>query len=216
MPDFKNRPTVNGVDVALIDDIGESGGGGGSSVPAGGCMSGNYLFPGFSINQINTIHLQYTWNTLVFTPWYLATPVTIGDVALEVTSAGSSGAKARIGIYEASPTWGATEIITTTSEFSMDSTGVKSTTINQELPAGRYIATLLQNSVDNAANVRSYVLDFTRHMGFLSGGSQWDTQYRWYNHGSYTFPPPPFSFTPAGSGAQLQSIVFCTITDWHA
>ncbi len=197
-----------------INATADGGGGGGSSAPASGARSGYYLFPGLGIVQAQTIHLQYTWNTLLFTPWYVATPMTIDQIGFEVTSAASSGGKARVGIYSATTTWDADELIEATEEIAVDSTGVKLLSVDIDLPAGRYIACLLQSAVDNAATVRSYILDFNRYLGFPSGGATWDTQFRWYNHGSYTFPAGPFSFTPAGSGAQLNALVYCRPSAW--
>jgi len=99
--------------------------------------------PGVEISGVGTSGL--TANRLYYYPIYVATPITLDRIAIEVTTAGAAATKARLGIYNANVNWQPTTLVLDAGTVAVDTTGLKAITISQTLPAGRYLLCLVSN-----------------------------------------------------------------------
>lgn len=105
-------------------------------------------------------------DTLRYAPMFVVTPITLDRIGLEVTTAGAAGKVLRLGIYNADLNWQPTSLVLDAGTVAADSTGQKLITINQALPAGRYLLVL---NTDGTPTVR-YVTGGQRYMGINALG----------------------------------------------
>jgi hypothetical protein len=91
-------------------------------------------------------------NVIRFVPWVIQASVTVTELAIEVTSAGTAGTTARLGIYNADATFQPTTVVVDAGTVSIASTGAKIITgLTTVLTAGRY---LLAVNFESACTLR--------------------------------------------------------------
>jgi hypothetical protein len=103
-----------------------------------------YLIPGVAITTLAT--QSRNANTVSYGAIYVATPITIDQLALEVTTQATAGHTARMAIYNASINWHPTSLIVDAGTVAIDSTGVKTASVGVTLAAGRYFMALNQSA----------------------------------------------------------------------
>lgn len=79
-----------------------------------------------------------TANRVVYEPFLARTAITVDQVAILVSTAQATG-KARVAIYNADVNWQPTTLVVEAAELDVSTTGAKTATLNQALPAGRYV-----------------------------------------------------------------------------
>lgn len=150
-------------------------------------------------------------NTLYYFPIYVAAPLTITGLLLEVTTLAASG-KARVGIYNADSDLQPTSLIVDGGELDCSSTGVKEATISTTLAPGRYLLAAVCNS--GTIQVR-YARGGSERLGVLPGlganmlraeltvtntyGALASTGVAWTATGGFSSPPPWFLFCRVAS-----------------
>jgi len=143
----------DGVDEEVDVTIAAAGGGG-AAVAEGRAKSATetmYTVPGVSFVSQTTAVLAASQDR--FFPMYIVTAVTLDLLSIQVTVAGAAATTARLGIYNANTDWQPTTLVLDAGTVAVDSTGIKSITINQALSAGRY---LLVINTDGAPTVRGF------------------------------------------------------------
>lgn len=118
-----------------------------------------YTIPGVEMLSTNTFAIGT--NTVRYNPMFVSTPITLDQIAIEVTSAGAGGTTARLGIYHADADWQPTALVVDAGTVAVDSTGVKTASINTTLQPGRY---LLAFNASGAPTLRTRA-GATRYMG---------------------------------------------------
>lgn len=115
--------------------------------PSGGTKG--YSLPGVDPQSIGTN--SPTVNQIRYSPIYVATSITIDQLACEVTTLGAS-AHARLGLYNADINWQPTSLV---GEGGVDAsgTGVKTVSLSATLAAGRYLTAF---NTDIAATFRMW------------------------------------------------------------
>lgn len=115
--------------------------GGATAVAQGRAKNGAttyYSIPGVFVGAIATTTV--TLDTIRYTPIFIPTAITLDQLAIEVsTPSGTGGSTARMGIYNADTDWQPTSLVVDAGTVATDSGGVKTATINQALPPGRYL-----------------------------------------------------------------------------
>jgi hypothetical protein len=99
-----------------------------------------YNIPGVDSSSASTLALAQ--NIIRYMPIVVVTPITLDQLAIEVTSAGSAGTVARLGIYSANTDWQPTNLVVDAGTVAIDSLGVKTAAINTLLQPGRYLLAL--------------------------------------------------------------------------
>ncbi len=136
--------------------IGTSGTDYGAPIPEGRyTLSGtpNWSIPGV-IPVASPATKAAAQDFILYTPFPVVTPITIDRMAIEVTSAAAAGKVARVAIYNCGTDLQPTTLVIDSGDLAVDSTGVKTATVNVSLPAGRYLFAI--NS--NAAPTLRYIL----------------------------------------------------------
>jgi hypothetical protein len=146
-------------------------------------------------------------NTLYATPFFVPEETTFDRIAINVTSAAGSGAKARLGIYEDGKTpttqgYPAGLVSgTDVAEIAVDTTGVRANTISVTLPPGLYWLALCSDSTPTlrgvgVASLDSEILGLGDDLG-TAPGVAWSV--------SYTFGALPLTF-PSGASVYTTTI----------
>jgi hypothetical protein len=116
--------------VDLLGSVHRGGVGGGYEI--------SYSAPGWSINAQGT-GFGHNLNQTFYWPITLNSSAIADRIAVRVTIATSAGGLLRLGIYKAGAGWQPGALVLDAGDVAVDSTGVKAITINQALPAGRYL-----------------------------------------------------------------------------
>lgn len=124
--------------------------------------AGALVVPGIEGTSVATYAMGA--NSIRYTPWYLATSITLDRLVVEITTAGAAGKVLRLGIYNANTNWQPTSLVLDAGTVAADSLGVKTITINQALAAGRYMACAYS---DGAPTLRS-IKGGSRYFGLSS------------------------------------------------
>jgi hypothetical protein len=106
----------------------------------GKLSTANYSLPGVEVSSVSTQGLSA--NVISYSPIYVAVPMTIDQIALEVTTQAAAGKLIRCGIFTADTDWQPVALVTGTDSGSMaaDSLGVKTAALsNVFLAPGRYL-----------------------------------------------------------------------------
>jgi hypothetical protein len=161
--------------------------------PAGGSSGVSYMFPPKLISNVYFCPFDFTAvttqaltaNRIYVAPFILGRNLTITTIAIQVTSAGSSGTLAQVGIYSNGSDNAPASILYNTSDLDTASTGVK-TYPNQswQLQAGTVYWLAVQGS--GAPTLRA----ITQAMGlvYLSGTTGTFTGCYYYAAASYGLP----------------------------
>lgn len=147
-------------------------------------------------------------NFMNYYPWFLDVAWTFDTVAVEVTVLGAG--LMRAGLYNADTKWQPTTLVQDFGTFDVSSTGVKSKTITAlPLPAGRYIACLVDN-VNTTIRVAN-VANFASGAGTGLGANI--VPYEWYRAFTYAALPSdgttiPWTTPTYGAGPYYLSGLF--------
>jgi hypothetical protein len=151
----------------------------------------SYTLPGVETFAATT--LAVSANVIRYFPILVVTPITLDQLAVEVTAAGAGSTTARLGIFNADADWQPGTLVVDGGTVATDSTGVKTATINTTLQPGRYLLAL--NS-DGGATLRgrhggtryagfpaaigaAFMATMTKSLAYAafgSPGTAWDTQ----------------------------------------
>lgn len=123
---------ITGAQIAIPEGRGRTSGG-----------VNNLSIPGLESAAQSTTGV--TSNRLVYEPILIPTAITIDLLAVEVTTLFVGGLM-RLGIYNADVHWQPTSLVLDAGTVATDTLGVKSISINQALPAGRYLFAFVMNS----------------------------------------------------------------------
>lgn len=124
-----------------------------------------YSIPGVDITSVAALAL--TANTVRYAPFLVSTPITLDQLACEVTGPGAGGTTIRMGIYNADMSWQPTSLVVDAGTVTADSNAIKTASINQTLQPGRYLFAI--NS-DGAPTMRTLV-GGTRFAGYQLGAN---------------------------------------------
>lgn len=143
-------------------------GGGATAIPEGRLVAGGttyYSIPGVDITTVATLALVA--NTVRYEPFLVVTPITLDQLACEVTSSGAGGTTCRMGIYNADSNWQPTTLVLDAGTVTADSNAIKAISVNQTLTPGRYLFAI--NS-DGAPTMRTLV-GGSRFLGYQLGAN---------------------------------------------
>lgn len=110
------------------------------------------LIPGVSPVSVSTQALVA--DRLYYEPVRVATPITLDQLRIEVTTAAAASTVARLGIYEADTDWQPTDLVLDAGTVAIDSPGVKTASISQALSPGRYLFTMHLNGAPSVRVIR--------------------------------------------------------------
>jgi len=147
--------------------------------------TGAYLY-GYPIDAHNTAAL--TANELLAGAFFIARPLTIDRIAINVSSAGATGKKARLGIYANGTNNYPGSLVLDAGTVDVDSTGVKAITIDQSLSKGIYW--FVVNS-DGTPSVRKGAYAASP-IGIYEGDFSNYWYSAWYKSQAYGALPAPF------------------------
>jgi hypothetical protein len=129
-------------------------------VPAGRAKySGGtyYIVPGIDLTAIAAVAMVA--GNMYYGPWFVESPITIDQIACEITSAAAAGKLLRIGLYRANVDWQPTDLLIDSGNIAADSPGVKTYAVSLVLPPGRYLGAMVS---DGAPTIR-----------WFRGGNKW-------------------------------------------
>lgn len=139
-------------DPLTTDWIDAPSGGGGSAVAEGrGVLGGTTRLATPGVRGVSVSTQTMANNTITYEPRLVATSITLDQLVVEVTTAGSAGSLLRIGIYSADTDWQPTALVLDGGTVAADSLGVKTLAISQVLSAGRYLFAMNNNSTSGVA-----------------------------------------------------------------
>lgn len=120
-----------------------------SSVAEGRAKIGGtaqYTVPGVDFSGISTRAL--TASRIYYSPWLVVSPITIDQLAIEVTTAGAAGKIARLAIYNADTDWQPTSKVVDAGTVVVDPGAVPAVTtasVSLTLAPGRYLSALISD-----------------------------------------------------------------------
>lgn len=92
-----------------------------------------------------------------FMPILVETPITLDQLALEVTSAGAGGTTLRMAIYNADGSWQPTTLVVDAGTVAADGNGVKTATISTTLAPGRYLLAVNSDGTPTLRTIRGSI-----------------------------------------------------------
>jgi hypothetical protein len=184
---------------------------GGSQVATGRAASGGtpqLSLPGVDFISVGTKSLAS--GRLYYIPMLTTTAITLDRLAIEVTSAGAASTVARLGIYNATTSWQADTLVLDAGTVAVDSTGVKTVTINQALAAGRYFLALLGDGSPTVRMVRGG----QEFMGLAPALGTGPFPGDWRAVQAYgALPTPgPAATTGGNASSPFECFVFCRVS----
>jgi hypothetical protein len=105
-----------------------------------------YSIPGVDVTALATRTL--TASRIYYSPWFVSTPITLDQLAIEVTTAGAAGKLARLAIYNADVDWQPTTKVVDAGTVVVDPGAVPAVTtasISITLIPGRYLSALISD-----------------------------------------------------------------------
>lgn len=105
-----------------------------------------YSVPGSDFSGITTRAL--TASRIYYSPWLVTTPITIDQLAIEVTTAGAAGKVARLAIYNADTDWQPASKVVDAGTVVVDPGAVPAVTtasVSVTLAPGRYLSALISD-----------------------------------------------------------------------
>lgn len=111
-----------------------------------------YLTPGMIATATNST-LLLAANTVNYAPFVVKTPITIDQIAIEVTGA-VAAAGVRVAIYNADTNGQPTSLVVDSGKLSGATTGVKTASVSVTLQSGRYLAAVVSDSAITLRCVR--------------------------------------------------------------
>lgn len=166
-----------------------------------------YVIPGIDPSSVATRAL--TASRIYYEPMVVTTPITIDQLAFEVSAAGTSGHVARMAIYNAGTDWQPTSRVVDAGTVAVDSVGVKTASVNVTLQPGRYLKALISQS--GTARV---LRGGSRYIGALAALGTLPLIFQLFVAGSGTTLPDPGTAWTTASGAStpFEHAVFCRVS----
>lgn len=140
-----------------------------------------------------------TANTLYALPLLVARDMTIDRIAIQVTSAGAAGTKARLGIYELGTNLYPGALLLDAGEVDVDGTGVLAITIDQALTKGIYFTAVVS---DGTPQLRSVIADDLTSPLFGLLSTNFNIHHNLWSV-AHTYAALPDPFTAGGSLGRL-------------
>lgn len=170
--------------------------------------TGQLTIPGVALSAVSTAVLSANQDR--YTPVEIFTPITLDQLAIEVTTASGAGTTIRMAIYAQGIDGNPGALIVDAGTVAADSTGVKAASINTTLQPGRYLLAINSDSTPTVRCVRGT----TRH-GWIDpslGGALFVRQLR-ANRTYAAFPDPGTAIGSTATAANpLDYSVFCRIS----
>lgn len=150
-------------------------------------------------------------NEIRYSPWYVATPITIDSLWVDVSTAGAAGKLIRIGLYNADGGWNPTTLVTDGAVAADGATGPRTLSTGAlALPAGRYLTAVNTDGTPALRGMRGS----SKYLGYAValGASPFITN--WVVARAYgAFPSPGDApTTGAASSSLFLSYVYCRVT----
>ena len=149
-------------------------------------------------------------NRIYYEPILVVTAITLDQIVIEVGPAGAASTTARLGIYNANADWQPTTLVLDAGTVAVDSVGIKTITINQALPAGRYLLAVWSNGAPSLRFARGG----NRYAGYnnaLGSNAFIIAMYKDSTYGTYPDPGTAWD-TVAVLSAPLQHFVFVRVS----
>jgi hypothetical protein len=126
--------------IVAADGTLQGGNGGGLKPPM--AKYSTQAYPGVPGVAATTVVNQIcSPSTIYYSPFTVSSSITLSAVRALVQTAGTTGGKCRLAIYNADINWQPTSLVSDLGEIAMDTTGAKSITgLSVALPAGNYVA----------------------------------------------------------------------------
>ncbi len=170
--------------------------------------TGQLMIPGVDGTALATNTLGP--NEVLYGPWYVASPITIDQLLVEVTTAGAAGKLIRLGLYNADTNWQPTSRLADGSVAADGSLGMRSLGVSLTLPAGRYLTAV---NTDGTPGIRG-VRGGQRYMGYVTTVGSSGFVSAWKAAQTYgAFPDPGLAAaTASGSSSIFLNYVFARVT----
>lgn len=170
--------------------------------------TGQLMMPGIEGTALATNTLAS--NVCLYGPWYLAAPLVIDQLVVEVTTAGAAGKLIRLGLYDADTSWQPTTRLADGAVAADGALGTRTLAVSLTLPAGRYLTAVNTDGVPALRGVRGG----NRYMGFGTTIGASGFVAVWSVAQTYgAFPTPGTAATTnTGSSSTFLSYVFCRVT----
>jgi hypothetical protein len=181
------------------------------AIPRGRLVVGgttHYSLPGVDAQTPSTF--SATAGVVRYAPILIETPITIDQLALEVTTAGAGATTLRMAIYSADAAWQPVALIVDAGTVAADSTGVKAASVNTALPAGRYLTAF---NGDGAPTLRC-VRGGHHLIGYQSGlgaSLYFATLSATQTYGAFPGTPTAIANTP-GNAVPIAQCVFLRVS----
>lgn len=118
-----------------------------AAIPEGRISLGgttHYSIPGIDLIAVTT--RTFVASRIYYEPFFVLTPITLDQLALEVTTGGAGGTLLRMALYAADTNWLPTGArIVDSGTVAADGLGVKTASINTTLQPGRYLKAVISD-----------------------------------------------------------------------
>lgn len=172
--------------------------------------TGQLMMPGIEGSSLVTNTLAS--NVVLYSPWYLAAPLVIDQLVIEVTTAGAAGKLLRVGLYNAGLDWQPTTRLADTGNIAADGAlGLRSTSVSLTLPAGRYLTAV---NTDGTPAIRGVRGGAQRYMGFNTALGSSGFIAVWSGAQTFGAMPDPGTAATTNTAAStaFTSYVWCRVT----
>ena len=127
-----------------------------------------FCIPGVNISALGTGTTGLGPNYVQYQPFLVETPITVDALQCEVTTAGTAGNSAHLGIYHADESFLPTTLVVDSGNIAVDSTGVKTVSgLSIQLQPGRYVQAFQSES----GTFRTFRGENARLYGLLANGN---------------------------------------------
>lgn len=168
-----------------------------------------YSIPGVQLRGIATKGLAA--NRILYMPIIVTTPITLDQLAVEITTAAASGKVARLAIYNADVDWQPTSKVLDAGTIAVDpgAPGIVTASIAVTLAAGRYLLAIIS---DGTPTLRSFQAGAP--LGLLAALGTSAIPFQAFIAGSGTTLPDPGTAwtTLSGAGASFDYVVVCRVS----
>lgn len=178
--------------------------------PSGGTRG--YIIPG--VTTIATGTNSPTAQQIRYQPIFVATTITVDQIACEVTTFATAGTNVRMGIYSADTNWQPVALIADGGDVAVNvSNGVKTAAINVTLTPGRYLLAIMTDASNNVT-LRTWRggSRYGQLLATLGANSINDLWFVSTTYGAYSTTPVLWTGTSGGSTGMLYYCVLRVAT----
>lgn len=171
--------------------------------------TGQLMMPGIEGSSLVTNTLSS--NVCLYSPWYLAAPLAIDQLVIEVTTAGAAGKLIRVGLYNAGTDWQPTSRLADGAVAADGALGTRTLSVSLTLPAGRYLTAVNTDGVPAIRGVRGGA---QRYLGYATTIGSSGFIAVWSVAQAYgAFPDPGTAATTnTAASTAFISYVWCRVT----